>query len=810
MDDWKLLNDYVTKNSEEAFRALVERYAGMVYHAALRQTGDTYVAEDAAQDVFIALAQKADRIPRQATLYGWLFRATRFAVLNQVRKNVNRERREQKVLVMQTTIESNEADSIRERITPHLNDALEKLSASDREMLMIRFFGNQSHKDVAAALGVSEETARKRISRAIERLRVIFARRGVVGSSVALTAAFVAHGAQAAPVQVAATWAKVAVAKAAAGSAATSGGGILSLMTFAKSPSFIAVLTGAVVITATLIISKSDSHGSPVASPPAIRVATSAAAGASDTNNSLAVPMVTPPKPASSMNTTDALATALDRVRAALHDTNETTFYPNSEMQEAIAGLGDQQKAAIPILEAALNGDANAVVRLRAVDGLGIIGPEARESAPLLLGLLREGGLGQAIYETKYNAAAQSSGAISLPIYTDNMILYTLGRIHPAREILPQFARLIKENQSVMRTVFRACHQFGGIRRSLEAGGWLWSLANEDSQALNDAFRPLLHDPDARVREVSALALVSALGDQADRGVFSVAAELLKADDDHFQRPEGLAILRDAARAAGTVNGAAATALTPARLGSYSNEVLIALAVAADHTTQENLRLAAAKMLDTLSPDFRKVNPLAAELEAQTQSAAFQAKVISGGANLTEVREGLKRFPKTAPAIANYYAGSADTNGIELLPAFTEALSALAPVPGVRGSDRTPTVNARQRLANAMQKIAPGLPKPIFTSWDCMALNRIMADPVLEADAARLQRVSDARKLAEWPEFGLVGNFDVPPEEIRRLLAAVKGADAAIYEALVAKVDEIDPHFDIMPGGGGTGNQPHF
>jgi RNA polymerase sigma factor (sigma-70 family) len=177
MDDWKLLNDYATKNSEEAFRALVELYAGMVYHAALRQTGNPHAAEDVAQDVFIALAQKADKIPRQATLYGWLFRAMRFAALNQARKNVNRQRREQAALVMQPTIEANEADSFWERITPHLNDALEKLSAADRELVMSRFFGNKSHKDVAEALGVSEETARKRISRAIERLRVIFARR---------------------------------------------------------------------------------------------------------------------------------------------------------------------------------------------------------------------------------------------------------------------------------------------------------------------------------------------------------------------------------------------------------------------------------------------------------------------------------------------------------------------------------------------------------------------------------------------------------------------------------------------------------
>ena len=86
MDDWQLLKITRTENSEEAFRALVERYAGMVYHAALRQTGNPHAAEEVAQVVFIALAQKAGSIPRQATLYGWLFRATRFAVLNQARK----------------------------------------------------------------------------------------------------------------------------------------------------------------------------------------------------------------------------------------------------------------------------------------------------------------------------------------------------------------------------------------------------------------------------------------------------------------------------------------------------------------------------------------------------------------------------------------------------------------------------------------------------------------------------------------------------------------------------------------------------
>src|SRR5580700_3386963 len=111
MDDWQLLNEYATRNSEEAFRALADRYAGMVYHAALRQTGNSHTAEEITQAVFIALAQKAGKIPKRTVLYGWLFRATRFAVLNCLRDEDCRRRREQAAIDMQNQVQSTEADS---------------------------------------------------------------------------------------------------------------------------------------------------------------------------------------------------------------------------------------------------------------------------------------------------------------------------------------------------------------------------------------------------------------------------------------------------------------------------------------------------------------------------------------------------------------------------------------------------------------------------------------------------------------------------------------------------------------------------
>src|SRR5579859_5541770 len=133
MDDWQLLEEYATRNSEEAFRTLVERYAGTVYHAALRQLGNPHAAEEVAQAVFIALAQKARALPRSTVLCGWLFRATRFAVLNLLRDETCRRRYEKQASDFMTP--SNEAETVWQQLAPHLDDALERLPRHDRELL---------------------------------------------------------------------------------------------------------------------------------------------------------------------------------------------------------------------------------------------------------------------------------------------------------------------------------------------------------------------------------------------------------------------------------------------------------------------------------------------------------------------------------------------------------------------------------------------------------------------------------------------------------------------------------------------------
>ena len=252
MDDWQLLNEYATRNSQEAFRTVVERHAGMVYHTALRQLGNPHAAEEVTQGVFVALAQKAGRLPRQTVLCGWLFRATHFAALNLKRSEARRRRYEQQAMSPDSASAPEETESVWQQISPCLNDALDHLSDSEGDVVMTRFFAGKSHREVAQALGISEDTAKKRVSRALEKLRGFFARRGLAVPSLVLVAAFSAHAAPAAPAGLvnSVTAAALAHGAAGAGSALGLAKGILKFMAWMKAKTAFAVGAGVLLAAA--------------------------------------------------------------------------------------------------------------------------------------------------------------------------------------------------------------------------------------------------------------------------------------------------------------------------------------------------------------------------------------------------------------------------------------------------------------------------------------------------------------------------------------------------------------------------------
>jgi RNA polymerase sigma factor (sigma-70 family) len=251
MEDTDLLREYVNRNSEPAFRELVNRHMGLVYSTALRQVRNSHMAEDVAQAVFIALAQKANQLTHTTVLEGWLFRATRFAAAKAIRSEYRHQHWIQEAARMEPSIRDSENEGAWEQIVPLLNETIGQLREKDRNVLLLRFFKGKTFSEVGQRMGTSEDAAKKRVIRALEHLRMLLSRRGVVLPAAILTATLSVNAAQAAPIGLSASIAAVAAAKGvtATTSTLTLAKGILKLMTWTKTKT--AVLSAVVLVIGT-------------------------------------------------------------------------------------------------------------------------------------------------------------------------------------------------------------------------------------------------------------------------------------------------------------------------------------------------------------------------------------------------------------------------------------------------------------------------------------------------------------------------------------------------------------------------------
>jgi RNA polymerase sigma factor (sigma-70 family) len=234
LDDIALLREYAERDSEEAFATLVTRHVNKVYSVALRHTRNPHQAEEITQAVFVILAKKSSDLPKVVILSGWLCRTAQLTAVTFIRSEIRRARREQEAH-MQNILNEAEAD-VWPQIAPLLGAAMAELNELDHHAVVLRFFDNKSMREIGVALGASEDTAKRRVNRAVEKLRTFFTKRGIVVPAAALTAAISANSVQAAPAVLAKTATAVALAKGAmaSGSTLTLVKGSLKVMAWAK------------------------------------------------------------------------------------------------------------------------------------------------------------------------------------------------------------------------------------------------------------------------------------------------------------------------------------------------------------------------------------------------------------------------------------------------------------------------------------------------------------------------------------------------------------------------------------------------
>jgi RNA polymerase sigma factor (sigma-70 family) len=248
LNDAELLAEFVDRECEQAFAALVKRHIRLVHSVALRHSANPTHAEEITQAVFIILAHKAASLKSGTILAGWLYQTARLTASNFQRAETRRVRREQEVF-MDSIVPPSETAAAWIEMAPLLDDAMAYLGRAERDTIVLRYFENRPLHEVGLILGVEERTAQKRVSRSLEKLRRVFKKLGVVATSATIIGAISAHSVQATPAALAETISATALnGSAVAGSTLTLVKGTLQIMRWIKTKMALGITAGTVFV----------------------------------------------------------------------------------------------------------------------------------------------------------------------------------------------------------------------------------------------------------------------------------------------------------------------------------------------------------------------------------------------------------------------------------------------------------------------------------------------------------------------------------------------------------------------------------
>lgn len=522
-----LLNQFRSTGSEQAFRELVHRYVGLVYSTAVRLLGpESNLADDVTQRVFIQLAKKAGELPETVSLGGWLHRSACHTAATMLRSERRRHVRERQAMELETL--TNDPNQALAEIAPSLDEAIESLDAEDRTAILMRYFEKHSFQTVGHALRITEDAARMRVNRALEKLHVLLNNRGARIALPALGAALTAESLIAAPAGLAAALATSALANASLASTC------LVLMTHLKIKTLVGggiLLCLAAGFGVILIEPPATAPSEQPISLPRSPELTFAPAGAF---SSRVLPT------SSGDGLTSETRTALQNLWRALREepVDDHRYASSHKVINALVAFGPDKTPAIPILLEGLQ-DTNTTVQMCSAWGFNFLGKQAESAIPELLRLSR--------------SPTQSSGIRRFAIEVLGEMALTYGTLEPSPDAamltvaIPELTSLLRDKNFELRTEaaralgrmsLLATDAIPGLIEMLDSSAGAENVQFEDIPELNQEKKSALWTARARTAAAAALARMgsqaqdavpqlSLLLDDANREVRATAAVAL-------------------------------------------------------------------------------------------------------------------------------------------------------------------------------------------------------------------------------------------------------------------------------------------
>jgi RNA polymerase sigma factor (sigma-70 family) len=192
--DMELLRQWAEQHDEGAFAELVRRHGGWVQAQCRRCLRDAHLAEEAVQAVFFVLSRRARELNPSTRLSGWLFNAAQLTSCEVLRRERRRTHHESVSRQLRIELFLRRPKPVARSIEAELDAGMAQLSESDRQVLMLRYFEGLDVAEIATALDISREGAKKRLSRALSRLKRHLSQRGATVSTLAVAGLLLTWG----------------------------------------------------------------------------------------------------------------------------------------------------------------------------------------------------------------------------------------------------------------------------------------------------------------------------------------------------------------------------------------------------------------------------------------------------------------------------------------------------------------------------------------------------------------------------------------------------------------------------------------